>query len=278
MQTTPDAIANTEAILAAFSERLLSSGPAFAETLASALCSEWYVCAPELQRCREGMAAHPLGEWPNVPPMLLLDELADTTPFPDAALVLTRALLAPFAWADEAMELTARIETRLLARGAQAPPWSTQHDAWELADAWEVRVLNGPDDEYGDRIMDLLWFDHPCGQGHGLCLTIDQHNFSHIHTACTFDDLDMFLEEVRSEVRDEPGVVIAQPDRRSLGHAIARSVKKTYLHEFEPLRHAPGSIALLALIKQRERVVLQVFEEQHGRRLETCETTRTSVT
>lgn len=224
----------------------LLSGPLEAELAASHQCSAWFTTAPTLGPA--GAAMHPAGEWPNV---ALLRHLADqfsAIGSVHAALVLTRATYSLFPGNDDAVELAATLESRLADRGAVAPEWSLQLDAWELVSEHEFFLDD--EDGAGPRLTQILGFEHPRGDRHGLMLVHDEAGY--LHSLNLMDDLDDDLDKVRGAIRsNDPDRDLVECDRLLLADHIEAAIDETYAREFVPVRFDLESVAVFALLIKR---------------------------
>lgn len=253
MQSSFDIPSPTESIrltLARIRAAIEADRPIEAELVASELCAAWFVVAPDLQRSMDGMAAHPWGEWPNVRVMQDLENELDGMEDIDACLVLVRALLAMYTESTEAVELAAGLETRLVGRGATGPAWSLQFDAWRFERGNFVTTTEpGGGRPPGDWLFKTLEFSHPSGERCGLIVRIDPHNFNHVASIDVVDDYEREVEEMRLEIEAEClPLKVEDATEESMCFSMARSIKKTYLHEFEPLRRDLPSIGAFPLL------------------------------
>lgn len=243
-------------MLAVVHDQLVGDRPSCAEVAASHLCSIWFASAPALQRC--GMASHPLGEWPNVAVLRLFGRNVDAIEHASAGLALVRALHSLYPNSGEAIELSASLETQLLARGAAPPSWSLELDAWRLEEAFELIVTEpAAGRPAGDMLITMLHFVHPCGDQHGMSMSVDAHNYNHIHAIDVFDDFESELALMRREIDRDHLPLAVEPARNglSLACSVGRSIKKTYMHEFEPLRHDSHSMSSFPLLCRRSDAI-----------------------
>lgn len=223
-----------------------------AELHASALCVGWYLTAPDFPR--EGRAAHPFGNAPALPTMRVLREQLDAVDgYDDEALALTRTLRSFDAGDAELCALAASAEQLLATRGATAPAWSEQLDAWELTEAWEVNE-RGDDDALGRRLCVVMGWRHANGEEHCLVVTSDPSNFGDIVSIA----VDPFLREVVADLRrgieefgdDTPLALTAVPASQA-AIDIRWSIRKTYEHAFRSLVGDVDALAVFALLEAR---------------------------
>lgn len=241
---------HVEQLLTAPSDQLLGERPSAAEELASILCGAWFAAAPpEMLR----MSDHPWGEWPNTPVLRDLEQCFDVAEaHADAALSLVRVVVSMYPGAGEPEQLGAELARRLTSAGATAPDWSLQLDGWRAVRGAQVLAPREGVD-FDDDFLRVLEFEHPCGDRHGIALAIDPYNFSHIEAIDVFDDTDEFLRELRASISgpDAEGVHLESIDPNRLVYEYSRSIKKTYGHDFRPLRYDRASLDLFTLAARR---------------------------
>lgn len=214
----------------------------------SALCTGWYLTAPDFALA--GRAAHPFGSEPGMPTLQVLREQLDAvTGYDDEALVLARTLGAFGTVDSEVGVLADEVERILLGRGAEAPAWSEYLDGWELTEAWEVSERAD-----GRRLCLVMGWRLANGEEQCLIVTSDPGRSNEIVSIA----LDPYLREVVSDLRrgveefegDAPLALAAVPAAQA-ARDLRGSITTTYDHGFGALVDELDSLALFALLEAR---------------------------
>ncbi|MCW2955143.1 MAG: hypothetical protein JWO69_12, partial [Thermoleophilia bacterium] len=133
-----------------------------------------------------------------------------------------------------------------------APEWSTQLDAWELTEAWQMNEAHP--EKLGARVANLLGFRHPSGEEHCMFFTCDPRNFNDLVMIDVGDSTRDAVAGLRDNLAilgDASPLVLEPASGDSLRWAVDRSIRKTYQHDLGPLRHDFASLSLFTLLEAR---------------------------
>lgn len=230
---------------------LLGPRPFEADLAASHYCAPWYMTAPPL--AQTGPVGHQAGPWPNVAMLRLLLTHIDSVGNPAAALVLARALHALWPDADDAIALLTGIEAALGDRGAVTPPWSLQLDQWRFVSAHGFDI--DEDDGAQPRPSYLVGFEHPCGDRHGILVSLDRATgaVDSCHVQPSFDEILPKLDEQLRHNGAEHGLV--ECEAHVLGTLLDAALQRSLEQEYQPIRFDEESASTFSLLASRARLL-----------------------